>query len=232
MEIYNICIVLVGIIITCFLVCGVMVQMDANLENKNSPPSTDNKENKEGMTTEEIIQGNKMIAEFMGYHFYEQDIWQQYDANTQYGVIAPVVSSEKLTLFKLKLGDFFGNKEVDCYKVKKHKDAMVETYDPFDLAYYKSWNTLMPVVEKIENMHYTGFPIVASIGSNGAYIGINESNAGGGKYQGKRVIANTLNCNYFHDDPNDADRLTKIQGVYSAVIQFIQWYNNTQKSKQ
>jgi hypothetical protein len=94
--------------------------------------------------------------------------------------------------------------------------------------YHTSWDWLMPVVEKIEGLFHKGFAIVVNISGDGGYIGINGTNAGADKYEGKREIANTLNANYFNDFPG-ADKVSKIEAVWQACVQFIQWYNNQNK---
>lgn len=68
-----------------------------------------------------------------------------------------------------------------------------------ELKYHTSWDWLMPVVEKIENLH-DGYMLV-EISDEKCYIGY------GSFYQ------------------NTATAETKIQAVYGAVVEFIKWYN-------
>lgn len=95
-------------------------------------------------------------------------------------------------------------------------------YMPFD----KSWDALMPVVEKIEGLFIDQRPVIVSISGSGAVIYLNKYKAiGGYGEQPDKEISNTLNCNYFHDTPDDADRLTKIEAVWLSVVNFIKFYN-------
>jgi hypothetical protein len=89
--------------------------------------------------------------------------------------------------------------------------------------YDEDWVILMSVIQKIECLYYKGFPIIVNISRNGAFIGINGTNACGEKLEGKKVIANTLNINYFA--LSDVGKVTKIKAVWLAVVQFIKWFN-------
>ncbi len=139
--------------------------------------------------TQEIIENNKLIAEYDGWVFVNDD--KEIFPNGYY-----MISTE------------FGN------------SICGET----DFEYHEYFDWLMPVVEKIENEYYKGFPIIVNIGKSGAYIGINPSNCSGEKYEGKLEIANTLNCNYFNDYEG-AEVISKIQGVYKTVVQYLKWKN-------
>lgn len=73
-----------------------------------------------------------------------------------------------------------------------------------ELKYHTSWDWLMPVVEKIEELGYCVWfqtrkkaPILITIWKNGDEI---------------------IRIGNLHD--------TKIKTVYNAVIDFIKWYNN------
>ncbi len=83
-----------------------------------------------------------------------------------------------------------------------------EYIEPEDLLYDDSWNWLMPVVEKINNLHHHG-----DIG-----------------YDVRIEAANCMVLNF------DGDIITQYEGqyvmggalidyVYPTIIQFIQWYN-------
>lgn len=100
----------------------------------------------------------------------------------------------------------------------------------FDIVYHQSWNALMPVVEKIEDKTHKGFSISVNIFGQGAAIYINPTDAGGNKYEGKREIANTLNCNYFNDYLG-AKKVSKIVAVWQAVVEFIKWYNKQKEAQ-
>lgn len=79
------------------------------------------------------------------------------------------------------------------------------------LKYDTSWNRLMPVVEKIENIDVRGVYAV--------------------------IIGWGVSCDIVFMDETDhpmikvdaSNAKTKIEAVYSAVIQFIHWYNKTKQ---
>lgn len=126
------------------------------------------------------------------------------------------------------IAEFMGVKYIVEYQTYQMIiDGVEQHKSPYEMIYHTSWNMLMPVVEKIEKMNHgnQGHSIIVTIGESGAYIGINQSNAAGQEYEGYRVIANTLNNNYYADIYHQ--RLSKIDGVYVAVVKFIQWYNKT-----
>ena len=120
--------------------------------------------------TPEQNEGNKLIAEFMGYN---QD----------------------------GLGKWF-------------KDGILISYHFDYFKYHSSWDWLMPVVEKIEKEGYE-----ISISSQMEYI-------------------NDDTETYWHQDcciSSDNQEIvnttgkSKINSVYAAVVQFIQWYNTQNK---
>jgi len=150
------------------------------------------------MEAKKIIDGNKLIADFLG--------WSE--------------EGEKGTWYRI----------ID---VAKYVAYSIHNNHPHnDLPFHRSWEYLMPVIEKIDKLRYKGFPIIVNIGSDGAYIGINNSNASGEKYSekydNKLEIANTLNWNYWV--VNEGEEEPKIIGVWNAVVRFIQWWNENNKN--
>lgn len=108
---------------------------------------------------------------------------------------------------------------------------MESDYSDIDM----SWNALMPIIDKIENIYFNGFPIVVNMSKSGAYICINNSNCGGDKFEEKfpgvkRKISDTLNINYFVVDKNSSDFVSKMESTYLAVIDFIYWYNDNKEN--
>lgn len=77
------------------------------------------------------------------------------------------------------------------------------------LDYQYSWDMIMPVVEKIENIGY-----VFMIGKNQAGIGSSRSSG------------------LSRDANSSVKAETKIEAVYQVVVQFIQWYNLNPKNNQ
>lgn len=122
---------------------------------------------------------NKLIAEFMGFpvKFYKEDE-------------------------ETGLTDSEGNADTVSYDCEL---AIINglVYEPRNLKYHNSWDWLMPVVDKIENMQQMGAQ---------AYIDISA-------FKITASFNYEQNGRYFTG--ND-----KIEAVYSAVIQFIKWYNS------
>lgn len=124
------------------------------------------------ISTEDLMKGNKLIAEFMG----------------------------------LQRGkDHAGRSIIKHWQIKG-----VGYFDDKELKYHSSWDWLMPVVEKIEENHKT--VIAISYWGDKHYMNI---------MTGVGLMRSTL------DNPSKFMGVgeTKIQAVYSAVTQFITWYN-------
>ncbi len=84
----------------------------------------------------------------------------------------------------------------------------VENYIlPNQFLFHSSWDWLMKVVEKIENLSKEGETYMFSITKFSARV----------TYKGSRIV----------DLPIDN---TKIEAVYNACVEFIKWYNEN-KSK-
>ena len=74
------------------------------------------------------------------------------------------------------------------------------------LKFHKSWDWLMPVVEKIESLNINEIPIEVHIHSNDCLISDIE-----------------------HNSIGELSSLgSKIKSVYECVVEFIKWYNNEQ----
>jgi hypothetical protein len=100
-----------------------------------------------------------------------------------------------------------------------------EWYDcsrPEDLGFDVSWDWLMPVVEKIESLGHN-----CTMGFNN-YCGFKHRTL-------KNSKGNVLTFESCHI-VTEPDKIytwtdyTKIEGVYIAVIKFIEWYNGNNKS--
>ena len=116
------------------------------------------------MKTEEIIEGNKLIAEFEQLKYYPETANHGIADNTyQHGI---------------------------------------HLFHPEKLQYHSSWDWLMPVVEKIEDI--VGHQIIIERASlDGKYY----------KY-------------YFVEDNSYKYSNNKLIGYYQAVVNFIKYYNN------
>ena len=97
------------------------------------------------------------------------------------------------------------------------------------LKYHEEWNWIMPVAEKIGEMHLDGFPIIINISTSGISIRFNPSNCAGEYKEGELEIANTLNINYFILE-EDA-KYNMIQSVWECIVRFIDWYNKREENE-
>lgn len=130
------------------------------------------------MAPEEIIEGNKLIAEFDG------------------GVLqADAVGHLKRNIFfrDMKIGLHLYNAEM--------------------LSYHSSWDWLMPVVEKIQNIDIKAAP----------------------NYEGYRieiVVQGYVKISGFPMPAifaNVSKEGSLIAAIYKAIVEFIKWYNQTKK---
>jgi hypothetical protein len=158
------------------------------------------------MTTE-TIQGNKLIAEFMG---------------TEPEVEYCVGHKEKQTIcYSPKQTDYFpsaGMQKAECERYLKEQRERYpngwvtkEGYETLRYEWYPrynaSWNELMPVVEKIESLQYdcgfgpVNFPVHIST---------------------DKVVIGEHYYSDFADVTNDQPKIT---ATWLTVVDFIQWYN-------
>lgn len=133
------------------------------------------------MTTEEIINGNKLIAEFMGLAYCEKYLYE----------------------------GWYGNSEFN-YRICS-KDG---------LRYHKSWNDLMPVIEKIQNIENFIYPY--GIYKYLVSIQINFSNK-------CFSILPAYDIPPSIDEPNiekiEFYENNLITNCWLGVVKFIEWYN-------
>ena len=121
--------------------------------------------------TEEIIEENKLIAEFMG-----------------------AVEQE-----------FLGKNRFFFYKNSRIENL---AYLPSELKFHSSWDWLMPVAEKITNeLNYS--VELNSLGTNNWRFAV---------YSGGSLVCQSRLLE------------TPIEAIYTAVIEFIKWYNLKKKS--
>ena len=136
------------------------------------------------MSEQEIIEGNKLIAEFIGYKF-----------NGNIVISAPLDKNG------------FDNYDI------------LTGYNISQAAYNSSWNWLMSVVEKIDNLNISNLNLEesscvhAEIAGSHIKISIRHNHTGMEDYH----------FLYFENDYTDEN--SKILAVYKAVIEFIKWYN-------
>jgi len=169
------------------------------------------------MTGKQILEGNKLIAEFMGYIYFEPDVLVDnsdcggiYDLTDIYSKVPIEVNDypeEKQKYFKDLPNPDFGNEDSKRWRSDWEKLSWATlNYDKYitDLQYHSSWDWLMPVVEKIEDLRY-----VIIFHHNYCHI-------------------QTLNS-YTKKDSDDLWFIEvhdkKIIAVYRAVVEFIKFYN-------
>mgnify|MGYP003135098253 CR=1 FL=1 len=102
------------------------------------------------------------------------------------------------------IAEFMGDKVL--YSQLDHCTDMAFPFD--DLHFHESWDWLMPVVEQIESLGYCYDRIDADVFIN------KQSSLGGGS-----IIPN----------PMDHNTMTMLEKTYCVVVQFIEYYNNTNK---
>lgn len=127
-----------------------------------------------------IKEANKLIAEFMGFEYIG---W----------------NNERHRCSDYTSG-YWGLKEAKRHSLKVSHAMMVNP-----LMYDCSWNSLMPVISKIEKL--------------GAVDVIIDSNC---------TISWDDGCAYYKK--NKSAGRTKIETVYESVIEFIMWYNGTNRN--
>jgi len=132
------------------------------------------------MTQQEILEGNKLIARFSGYEYYSLPEDRSYNPGWW-------LKDKHKTI----------NKITHAYLCRSHND----------LRYYNSWDWLMPVVNKISEIH-------KDLHSDEKYEDLFES-----------LLKLELNWNSFVYYNNDLRINSNIINNYLDVVNFIKWYN-------
>jgi hypothetical protein len=111
------------------------------------------------MTKEEKINGSKLIAEFLGWKYIPFNDLQDFPKAGWWKCIPKVQDTQKSTVYSLSLDSEKEKiKEVDLirYNIKNGWKVVGEEYCKYicrtheDLRFWNDWNTLIPVIEKIE----------------------------------------------------------------------------------
>jgi hypothetical protein len=134
------------------------------------------------MTEQEILDSNVLIAEFVGGKFYQE--------------LSYLDRKEEVWV------PHFGICRIDTIDVGKGKI----------LEYHKSYDWLMPVVEKIESLNYKT-SIISTLLLSGEMLYI------------MAITDNDDDITYWNERGN-----TKIEAVYNCVIAFIKWYNQNKEN--
>lgn len=154
------------------------------------------------MDKEQITEGNKLIAEFMGYKYYPYE--------------APDDPSQQPKAKADPVGWIKGDPKFAAPSVKglhKHDRWLCRLHR--DLRYFNEWDWLMPVVEKIESL-WTEVD-----GHFGVYICSN-----GCTIQGVKFRSDFEPFGYFMQ----MNGHTKIQATWKAAVAFIEWHNQQQNN--
>lgn len=102
---------------------------------------------------------------------------------------------------------FEGNPSIKYNKTDKKPRCQ---YTPESLLYLWSWDWLMPVIDEVESTHHEFH------GYFGVHIYSNNCSI-----QGTKLNLQTEHHAYF----NDITLEHKLESVWYAVVQFIEWYN-------
>lgn len=118
-------------------------------------------------------------------------------------------------------GWIFNEAGTECYDSKQPRDKFEDRplWLRVDILrnYEDDWNWLMSVVEKIETMN---FNVLIGFGNSCVIIEKKREASKAIKFESSEMIK--------EDDKIYTKRpKTKIKAVYTAVIQFITWYNQT-----
>ena len=139
------------------------------------------------MSEQEILEGNKLIAEFMGGVF--REINNPYYGDNSFNVVSLVMYEDGEKKFL--------------------------TYEMNGLKYHCSWDWLMPVVEKIEELSSLG--------------GIVTIVQGQCRITSRMAGDHTVMANKSHYITMGTKG--KLLATYEAVVEFVKWYNSCQKEK-
>lgn len=134
------------------------------------------------MTEQEILDGNRLIAEFMGVTISKKTLFKNdKDIET---IVVDVYSRPS----------FFNDALYGAYGWASYEDLKL-------MLYHSSWDWLMPVVEKIEN------------------LGLYDIS----------IIVDTCRISGDGYDKTICEEWMKIGIVYKSVVEFIKWYNKQNK---
>jgi len=139
-----------------------------------------------------IQKSNKLIAEFMG----GKIMWKTGKHINISGYYLPYLGKNENTL----TGEY---------------EATINSYVSVSgLKYHNSWDWLMPVVEKIQNL---------GVSTNIHY------------YAGTNVNEATINSSVtflgYKMEYDNSEFKTKMEATYTSVVKFIRWYNKQKKKK-
>jgi hypothetical protein len=118
------------------------------------------------------------------------------------------------------IAEFMGAKESDgkyqikCLNPESYEYGAMFWYEPENMLYSKSWDWLMPVCYKINNITL-GVPSFMKCSVN---IGNRRCEIKDGSLHGS-----TFNFEVY--DRNHGNKYTTLEATYEAVVKFIEWWN-------
>jgi hypothetical protein len=153
------------------------------------------------MKQEKITEGNRLIAEFLGYYIKEESI------QIRGGIMFHKVLYDNAG-FRT---DFYSN------KIRVYEATEDELYS--ELRFHKSWDLLMPVVKKINKWNPSIRPFTRI--PEGVNITITPT-----KVKLYASIWSTEDKNFGNwIILKKKFKSAEIESVYLAVVEFIKWYN-------
>lgn len=129
-------------------------------------------------------------------------------------LIARFMNYEEVT----KEDIWFDNKITTRFRIDMPLHNIDWKYD-WCLQFHESWDWLMPVVEKIEDLGSSGSWICIQMNQS---LNVFTSSIIITGEKGKKIKDITL--------VNQRDKHTKIETIYNVVVEFIKWYNGNSKS--
>lgn len=177
------------------------------------------------MTDKEILEGNKRIAEFMGW-----DTCEYVERITNIRHPNFNKTGTKINAFCLPdthdiVCAIYTDRPGYRWDYEKEDDngntinRLIFDYD--DLKFNSSWDWLMPVVERIENLEFGKWYVHIQ----GNTVSIEDGNDGIGLWDFH--INNEDPCMSLHQSDKN---LKPIEAVYIAVTEFIKWYNESKRA--
>lgn len=140
------------------------------------------------MKEQEIIEGNKLIAEFMEYK--HSDILYDEENEEYFFDTDHLVCVEDIEVWESSVDDW------------------TSTLSPEQMLFHSSWDWLMPVVEKIEK----NFWVTTTTRRGYSAVSI---------HQPQRAYEKIARV----------DSENKLEATWTAIVEFIKWYNSCQKEK-
>lgn len=165
----------------------------------------------------EIIEGNKLIAEFMGHKMHLDSERERVFYLESYPTLPHHREGFDIPLGIYSHGKYTESNWIDA--MTKNKKVLTERISIANLKYHSSWNWLMPVVEKISKLetpndkYENGERIYVENYSPRTFGLMNENGEYLFRFNGHQLLTSE----------------SFIGSVYLGVVDFIKWYNENKK---